>query len=1182
MLRLRSLLGCAVLALPLMAQLNRGTITGIVTDSSGATIPAAQVTVKQTATNQATRVATSDSGQYNVPNLAPGAYDIAIEAKGFKRFLLSKADLRATDVLRIDAVLDVGSMVETIEVAASTDRVQTDSPQVGTSLTNTGLIDLPLSFSGARNMENFAYKLTPGVAGSSWTSHINGSATASKEVLLDGASTTTNRGGHNGESTVSLEAVQEFKIQTSGMSAEFGRFQAGVFNFVMKSGSNQLHGSAYAALRNEALNANSWVNNYRGVKRAQDRKQNFAGSIGGPVVLPKIYNGKDKTFFYTSYEQYRDRTGGFGAPNRTLPLAEFYDGDFSRLLQTTAAGTDALGRTVYRGAIYDPATFSQLANGRYIGEMFPGNVIPKSRFSQVSQNLNAIARKSYLPTERGANGLVPLNNNALFPVVNTPSFDQYQFSVKGDQMLNSSNRLSGSYSYTVRPRLLLDAGGMWDINDANGGPLSKARLQRTRSSLVRLAWDATLSPTMLLNVNGSYNRFANPNNSVHRDEVDGAKALGIKNMSTYGYPSIGWGGGPYVGLDTPGDPQASFDAYVSGGILATLSKTKGKHFLKMGVDHRRFQFNTRPTPGGSFNFAARGTAIPNESYAGSQTGYAFASYLLGIVDSAGRGAPVPLGGRRRYLSGFFQDDYKATRSLTLNLGVRWDYSPPYFEVANRMASWNMTKTDPLTGYPGAYDFAGNCNGCTGQSSFGTKSYNDFGPRFGLAWQASDKWVVRAAYGLFFEADNNNSYSAINGASSFPWAGSYVLAADAVTPYKGIFNWDNGFPTDRYVAPSFNVSYANLGGSPAVTDAKYGNPGYVQQWNLNIQRRLPAKFLLDVGYIGNKGSGLKNSALTRYNQLPASVLSQYGRNLTNAVTSEAQAAANGIKYPFPGYRGTVAGALRRFPQLQGTTTFSTYGAPFGFSTYHSLQFTVDRQFANGISMYANYVYSRTMSNIESAFEGENSSSLDFYNLKLEKAPATYDTPHMFKAYAQYELPFGKGKAIGGGAGRVMDAVIGGWNISTILNYFNGGPIGFGGATSPMPGGWNGGQRPNIAAGDLRASTWDRANFNFANIMSGDNTYLNKPLFSDPATLTLGSAALRYSIIRGFGTVNEDFGILKNVRFTERMTAQIRAEMLNAFNRHTFGGIQTSITNAQFGQVTSVSGNRSIQLGMRFQF
>lgn len=234
------------------------------------------------------------------------------------------------------------------------------------------------------------------------------------------------------------------------------------------------------------------------------------------------------------------------------------------------------------------------------------------------------------------------------------------------------------------------------------------------------------------------------------------------------------------------------------------------------------------------------------------------------------------------------------------------------------------------------------------------------------------------------------------------------------------------------------------------------------------------------------------------------------------------------------------------------------------------------------MYANYVWSKTLSNIESSFEGENSGPIDYYNLKLEKTPATYDTPHMFKAYAQYDLPFGKGKAFGSDVGHLMNALIGGWQISGIVNYFSGAPIGFSGATAPLPNGWNGGQRPNVAAGDLRASSWDPANFNFAQITSPQNTYINKSLITDPASLTLGNAAMRYSIIRGFGTVMEDAGILKSIRFSERMRAQIRLELLNIFNRHQFGGIQTSVTNPQFGQVTSISGNRSIQLGARFEF
>jgi hypothetical protein len=367
--------------------------------------------------------------------------------------------------------LEVGATTESITVTADVSKLATDSPEVGTSLGNKQLIDLPLSFSGARLAENFAYKVTPGVSGNSWNSNINGSTDFSKETLLDGATVTTYLSGHFGESSVSVEAIQEFKIQTSGMSAEFGRAQGGVFNYVMKSGANEIHGSAYGGFRNEAFNANTFVNKYRGVDRPPDRQQNYAFSIGGPVYLPKVYDGRNKTFFYSTFERFKRRIEGFGPPNTTAPQPEWLDGDLSRLLQGVVPNqTDALGRQVVRGAIYDPATFRQLDNGRWVGEVFPNNQIPVSRFSTVSRRVNDLVRNGYLPTERNSDGSIPLVNNAIRPVNNTPRFDQYQFSQKVDQMLPRNQRLSGSISYNARPRLLLDQSRLWNPDDPTGGP----------------------------------------------------------------------------------------------------------------------------------------------------------------------------------------------------------------------------------------------------------------------------------------------------------------------------------------------------------------------------------------------------------------------------------------------------------------------------------------------------------------------------------------------------------------------------------------------------------------------------------------------------------------------------------------------------------------------------------------
>lgn len=1177
----------ALLSAGLMAQLDRGTITGIVADPSGAVIPGVHVQIRNTATNAVYETASNAVGQYSMPNLPPGPYQITYQMDGFKKLVRGNLTLGVTQVLRVDGTLEVGAVAESVEVTAAPPRLQTDSPEVGTALTGKSLLDLPLSFSGARLPESFAYKIAPTVYGSSWSSYISGGTSFSKESLLDGATVSTNRGGHFGESSVSVEALQEFKIQTNGISAEFGRVQNGVFNYVMKSGSNEIHGSGYGALRNEWFNANTFSNKAFDRTRPLDRKFDYAGSLGGPVYLPKVYDGRNKTFFYTTYEHYWEKTFGFGAPNVTVPIPEFYEGDFSRLLGGQTAYNDALDRPVYSGAIYDPQTFRQLENGQWVGDPFPGNRIPQARFSEVSKRLNAIAKSHYLPTVRDANGQVPLVNNAVYPISGSPMFDQYNFSVKGDQIISNAHKVSGSYSFTSRPKFQTGSGygRLWDTEDSEGGPLSGSRYQTMRSNMFRLSHDWTISPRMLNHAivygNRQSNHYGNFN-TQHGGE-DGAKVLGISGLSQKGYPGINWGGGPFVTQTGAGDPTDELEAFQSSGFLNTISFSSGKHFMKAGFDYRRYSVNFRAYPASYFNFGARATAIPNQAFSGNLTGYAFASYLLGIVDNASLSDPLGTGGRRPYYAGFFQDDFKVSNRLTLNLGLRWDFNDPMYEVADRYSSWNPNITDPLTGLPGAYEFAGNCDICTGQRYFGTRDYTGFGPRLGFAWQAGLGFVVRGAYGIMYEGDNFNGQrgTPTGQSTQTAWGGTYLLSSDPVQPWKGIFNWDAGFPQDRYVPAQFDRSWGNRSG-PAMVDPSYGKSPYIQNWNLNIQRELPGRFVVDLGYAGNKGTRLRHSQIARPNQLPTSVLQQYGTRLNNPVTNAEQAAANGIAYPFPGFKGTVASALRQYPQVVGNGTVSVFGAPLGFSSFHSMQLTVNRQFSDGLTTYVNYVWSKTLANVRSSESYGQPGPLDYYNLKLEKAVAPNDIPHALKAYINYELPVGRGKTLLAGANRVSDALLGGWSISGILNYFSGTPLGFGGS-SPLSSGWNGAQnRANIAPGNMKVDGFDKDAFNLRAVSSPSNTYLNKSLFSDPAPLTLGTAAPLYTQVRGFGTINEDFSLQKNMRVAERYRVQFRADLFNAFNRHQLGGIDTNVVSPTFGQVTSVSGNRTMQLNLRLDF
>ena len=505
-----------------VAQQDRGAFTGTVSDPTGAAVANAKITITAIGTQTSATIQTNEFGQYSMPNLPIGTYEVKVEATGFKTWRRAGVTLGISQTLRVDANLEVGATSETVTVTGDASLLQTETPEVGTIISKQQLDQLPLSFAGGRSPETFAYKLTPGVEGGTWQAKINGSPFFSKEVLLDGASVTTYLSGHFGESYVSPEALGEFKIQVSGLSAEYGRTGGGVFNFVMRSGQNQLHGSGFGQLRNEALNANSFINNARGLSRAKERRFNYGGSFGGPVWIPKLYNGRDKTFFFFALERYRERQLVFGSPNRTVPQLEMYDGNLSRLLTTEQIGTDALGRPIYRGAIYDPKTLRQV-DGRFVADPFPGNIIPTARLSAVSRRIGELGKKFYAPASTA------LVANNFFPISGTPEFDQNQWSVRADHNLSAKQKLNGMVARSIRPRLLLDAGGPWSQHDPLGGPLSAARRQIIDSWLARVGHDYTISPTLFNAFKVSYNRMGNPNRSAHVD--DGcAAALGIKGV----------------------------------------------------------------------------------------------------------------------------------------------------------------------------------------------------------------------------------------------------------------------------------------------------------------------------------------------------------------------------------------------------------------------------------------------------------------------------------------------------------------------------------------------------------------------------------------------------------------------------------------------------------------------------
>lgn len=1181
---LAALVGCLICFVPLWSQQSRGTITGTVTEPSGAVVPDVQVTAVHQATGVKTPARTTSVGQYTISGLPIGVYDLVFEAPGFAKLVQRSVELGVAEVRRVDVTLQLGTLAQAIEVTATVSRLQTDAADVATSLQSSSFVDLPLAIGGGgRTLESLVYKIVPGVVGDTYRSYVVGTQAWSKSSLLDGATVDLEKPGHLGESSVSMEAVQEFKAQTSAISAEFGRTQGAVFNYVMKSGTNEWHGSAYGLLRNEAFNANTFANNALGKRRDRDRKWDYALSGGGPIRLPRVYDGRNRSFFYVAWERYHEDNNVYGAPNVTVPLPEFFDGDFSRLLGARTNFTDALGRAVYQGAIYDPATFQKLPSGRWIGEIFPGNIIPPSRFSRVATKVGDLMKKYYQPVVRGSDGAFALVNNAYRPINNIVQRDQKQFSIKIDHSFSDRHKLSGSFALNNRPRFQVGS-GLWNPNEPNGGPLSAAASQYLNSRYVRIAYDWLVRPTVTNNFLVYYNRNKNdmPNSFVN---VDGLKELGISGLTMQGYPTLNWNAGPFVKPTNAGNGGYWFTSNGGGGAQNTVSFARAKHFVRIGADWRRNITHYRGSNTTRLDFSPAATSIPFEPFSSSYTGYSVATFMLGIVDGGGIARHTPFGYVFDFSSVFLQDDIKLTSTLTLQLGVRWDYRAPLREKHNILSSWSFDQIDPTSALKGAYVFAGDCSECVGSAYLGRKDWNNVAPRIGFAWRALPRTTLRGAYGIFYQGPGDMSASDLGSAGRFSGTPTYAYGPDPVNGWAGRHKLDDGIPMASIYQPPKRDRSWHINNSAGMLDPEEGFMPYIQRWSFNIQHEISPTLLLDIGYLGVKGTRLYGGGLSRVNQLPTRVLSEYGQRLTRSVTSPEEAAANGVPYPFPGFRGTVAGALRQYPQIRGTGTVLNVGNHLGFSHTQSLQVVLDKRFSSGFNAYVNYTFQKTLANKAAArdFDSDIDSNfpLDYYNLALEKSVMPYDVPHAFKLYGSYELPFGRGRRFLSSAPRWTDVMLGGRSVSAILNYFSGTPFSFVGASSWS--GWNGAtNRLNIAAGDMVSRAFSKDGFDFNNLKGPSNTYINKSLFSDPAPYTLGTAARYYTQARGFGTMNEDLGLQKNHRIREKYRLQIRAEFLNLLNRSTLGGIVTDFRNQNFGQVTSASGYRSIQLGARLDF
>ncbi|MBI4904672.1 MAG: TonB-dependent receptor [Acidobacteria bacterium] len=1117
----RLLLLAILLTLSISAQQDLGSITGRVVDPSNAVIAGASITVTNEATGVKSTTVTNETGNYAIRSLPFGTYEIVAEAKGFRKLIRKNARVYIGQTLMLDLTLELGALDQAVEVTAAAPLIDQNTSSLSTVVDQKQVRDLPVPVNGnMRNPEAFVL-LAPGVTGDTANTEINGSQDRAKEVLFDGAMSTGPESGGTMFTYPPIDAIGEFKLESSNYSAEYGRSGGGFEVFTTKSGTNQFHGALFEYLRNNALDARGFIAPVTPINRQNE----FGVSIGGPVTLPR-YSGKNRTFFHFVYEGFRYRAG---ATNQllTLPNAAQRGGDFSGL---TKAGV-AL-------QIYDPASTRSDGAGGFTRDPFPAARIPVNRFSKVSA-----ATLALLPAT---------NTNAAtanYTATGAAAFNRNVYTIKGDHVFSSRNRISVFAYFNDEASV---AAALIE------GAMSPALDQQRPARWGRFNHDYQLTPVTLNNLRVGYTR--EPQVWARTTSDQGLlQKIGLK------------------GVNPPGDilPRIQFsDTYQNWSdetknkgkqvnntlqFADTVALFRGNHSLKFGADLRWQQTNGADSANqqGIFAFHSNETALPTAAGRGN-SGNPFASFLLGAVASSSYNALFVVPGiRYQYKAFFAQDDWKVGRNLTLNIGLRWDLFSPREEHNTNISGFDPALPNPgAGGLLGAVRFLGDGPGRdNSRSSFADTYWKAFGPRFGFAYALNSLTVLRGGYGISY--GQGNATGGLRASQHFIYgfnaAPTYASTNAGVTP---AFQFDDGFPTTWPRPPFINPTVQN-GSNVNMMGAKDGRPPYFQNFQFSIQRELPGQSSIEAAYVGVKGNRLGNG-LINLNQVDPKYLS-LGSLLTQSATSAAAVAA-GIKVPYTGFTGSVAQSLRPYPQY---LTISNNSNPNGNSTYHSLQTKFTKRLSHGLSVLSAYTWAKSISDGNIA-AGGGPGGQNFYNRRLEKAISTNDVPHVFTIAYTYELPFGKGKR--------YSALLGGWQLNAIQQYQVGKPVLLT-ANNSLPI-FNSTLRPNLVAG--QPLTLDHPN------PLGD-PWFNRAAFTAPGSFQFGSAARSYTQLRASNFANESFGLIKRIAITEKIALTLRGEFFNTFNRVVFGAPVANVSAANFGRVTSQSNSpRQGLVALRLDF
>ena len=886
-------------------QTTSGTVRGSIRDTTDAGVPSAEVKATHLASGQVFSSVSTESGVYHLGNLPIGNYRLEAGSSGFRTFVTEPVRVETATTTTVDIVLQVGQSEQTVNVQATVaPLIQTDTAELSTVVEAKMLLDLPLDIggkstsgagSGRRQIEQFLF-LTPGITGDQWSKHILGSPMHTNQTIVDGIPFAPQESpGYMAPTAPPFASVEEFKFATTMYSAQVGR-GIGISNYTIKSGTNEFHGNAEWFLRNDKLDARGFFN----PTKNPIRQNEIAFRVGGPVI-------KNRTFFFASYQDFRKRGGTNTAlGTSTIPNSEFVRGDFSQL-------RDSSGALI---PIFDPATTISDGSGGFVRTAFPGNIIPAERIDAVAKKVAALIPAPDFP------GII---NNWVNRSKN-PVNDR-TYALKGDHRLTQSHHLSGSFWHSVPNNDRYDnwgdaapAGGYNDTFHTNGW---------------RVNWNWAAKPNLLnhLGVGGSW---------IVKDRLPLSSANQLQG-NPFGIPGLP--------NDAPGLTQFNLGQYLPIGsagnfkertrdrsviLIESLSWVRGKHSLIMGGEFwsQQFQRFDSRNQGGVFTFSNLSTSQPNSPNA-NRWGDPFASLLLGQVYSATvRVNPVPATYNTKYIAAYLEDKYQITPRLTVSLGLRYEVPWPIREAEDRISAIDLAKPNPVAGNrPGAYLF-GN------EAVAPQLDLREWGPRLAIAFRLNNKTVIRSGFGIIYAQSNALTSGMELGGNSLlsGYVGEYVTQSQdsGVTP---VFVLSNGPDVANSVRFGQNPGN-NINSVADYLSPRGGHAAYTSNYNFNIQRELPFQMYVDFGYVGNKGTRLA-SAMGNLNQVPAQYLS-LGPILNNSIDSPAAIAA-GIPTPYPGFRGSVAQALRPFPQYSG---IQIHADPIGNTTYHSLQAKLQKRFSVG--------------------------------------------------------------------------------------------------------------------------------------------------------------------------------------------------------------------------------------------